>query len=93
MGLIEYYTSGVIVAGIAEGNRAVEVVRKVMGNTIPVNAEAGSIRGDFAFDSPSLANMEKRAINNMTHASGDQTEYEQESANWFKPEELVEYED
>lgn len=91
--LVDYLTSGIIVAGIAEGNRAIEIVRKVMGNTIPVNAAAGSIRGDFATDSPSLANAEKRAISNMTHASGDPTEAAQEIANWFKPEEIVDYKD
>lgn len=91
--LVDYLTSGVIVAGIAQGNRAIEIVRKVMGNTIPVNAEAGSVRGDFAFDSPSLANAEKRAISNMTHASGDPTEASQEIANWFSDEEIAEYED
>jgi len=91
--LIKYYTSGVIVAGIAEGNRAIEIVRKIMGNTIPVNAAAGTIRGDFSTDSPSLANQEKRAIANMTHASGDPTEAAQEMANWFKPEEIAEYGD
>jgi len=91
--LVEYYTSGIIVAGVAEGNRAIEIVRKIMGNTIPVNAAAGTIRGDFSIDSPSLANMEKRAIANMTHASGDEKEADQEIKNWFKPEELVEYKD
>lgn len=91
--LINFLTSGVIVAGIAEGNRAIEVVRKVMGNTIPINAVAGTIRGDYSVDSPSLANMEKRAVANITHASGNPTEAGQEIANWFKPEEIAEYQD
>ncbi len=91
--LLTYLTSDIIVAGIAQGNRAIEVVRKVMGNTIAVKAEAGTIRGDFSIDSPSLANMEKRAIANITHASGDEKEAAQEIANWFKPEEIVDYED
>ena len=89
--LLSYLTSDIIVAGVVEGNRAIEIVRKVMGNTIPVNAAAGTVRGDFSTDSPSLANAEKRAIMNITHASGDPTEAAQEIANWFKPEELVDY--
>jgi len=91
--LIEYLTSDIIVAGIAQGSRAIEFVRKIMGNTNPILAEAGSIRGDFSNDSPSLANSEKRAIANITHASGDAKEAAQEIANWFKPEEIIDYEE
>jgi len=91
--LIKYLTSGIIVAGIAEGSRAIEFVRKILGNTNPVMSEAGSIRGDFSNDSPSLANSEKRAIANIAHASGDPKEAAQEIANWFKQEEIVDYED
>lgn len=91
--LIEYLTSGIMIAGIVEGSRAIEFVRKIMGNTNPILAEAGSIRGDFSNDSPSLANSDKRAIANIAHASGDETEAAQEIANWFKPEEIVDYED
>jgi nucleoside-diphosphate kinase len=91
--LIEYLTSGIIIAGIAQGSRAIEFVRKIMGNTNPILAEAGSIRGDFSNDSPSLANSEKRAIANVTHASGDAKEATQEIANWFKPEEIIDYEE
>lgn len=89
--LVDFLTSGVIVAGVAEGHRSIEIVRKLMGNTLPINADPGTIRGDFSVDSPLLANAEKRAISNMTHASGDPTEAAQEIANWFKPEEIAEY--
>ena len=91
--LVEFLTSGVIVAGIVQGNRAIEIVRKIMGNTLPINAAPGTVRGDFSTDSPSLANTEKRAIQNITHASGNETEVAQEIANWFKPEEIAEYND
>jgi nucleoside diphosphate kinase len=37
--------------------------------------------------------MEKRAVANITHASGDPKEASQEIANWFKPEEIAEYQD
>ena len=91
--LVEYLTSGIMVAGIAEGSRAIEFVRKIMGNTNPIMAEPGSIRGDFSNDSPAQANSDKRAIANITHASGDPKESAQEIANWFKPEEIIDYED
>ena len=66
--LIEYLISGIMIAGIAQGSRAIEFVRKIMGNTNPILAEAGSIRGDFSTDSPALANSDKRAIANICHA-------------------------
>lgn len=47
-GLIEYITSGPIVAAVLEGPRAVEVVRETMGKTDPAEASPGTIRGDLA---------------------------------------------
>ena len=49
-GLIDYITSGPIVAACFEGTRAVEVVRKTMGKTNPADAEPGTIRGDLALE-------------------------------------------
>jgi nucleoside-diphosphate kinase len=46
--LIEFITSGPLVALVAEGPRAVEAVRTMMGTTDPVKAAPGSVRGDFA---------------------------------------------
>jgi nucleoside-diphosphate kinase len=46
--LIEFITSGPLVALVAEGPRAVEAVRTLMGVTDPVKAAPGSLRGDFA---------------------------------------------
>lgn len=39
---------------ILSGNHAIEVVRKIVGNTVPLFAELGSIRGDFSIDSPTF---------------------------------------
>lgn len=47
-GLIQYITSGPIVAAVLEGPRAVEVVRETMGKTDPAEASPGTIRGDLA---------------------------------------------
>lgn len=46
--LINFITSGPIVAMILQGENAVSGVRKFMGKTNPNDAEVGSIRGDFA---------------------------------------------
>jgi nucleoside-diphosphate kinase len=47
-GLVEFITSGPLVALVVEGHRAVEAVRTLMGATDPITAAPGSIRGDFA---------------------------------------------
>jgi nucleoside-diphosphate kinase len=49
-GLVEFITSGPIVAVVAEGDKVVEVVRKLMGETDPVKAAPGTIRGDYGLD-------------------------------------------
>lgn len=49
-GLVEFITSGPIVAAVVEGDKAVEVVRKLMGETDPVKAAPGTIRGDYGLD-------------------------------------------
>jgi nucleoside-diphosphate kinase len=46
--LVEFMTSGPIVLQVLEGDDAVAKYRKVMGATNPVDAEAGTIRKDFA---------------------------------------------
>ena len=45
--LIEFITSGPLVAAVAEGPRAIETWRAMMGPTDPVKAPSGTIRGDF----------------------------------------------
>ncbi|MEW6283638.1 MAG: nucleoside-diphosphate kinase, partial [Candidatus Eremiobacterota bacterium] len=46
--LVEYMTSGPIVAMVWEGVEATSVVRTMMGATNPQQAAPGTIRGDFA---------------------------------------------
>ena len=48
--LVEFITSGPLVAMVLEGQRAVEAARQVIGATDPVQASPGSIRGDFAVE-------------------------------------------
>ena len=48
--LVEFITSGPLVALIVEGPRAVEATRTLMGATDPVKAAPGSLRSDFALE-------------------------------------------
>ena len=48
--LVEFITSGPLVAMILEGREAVDTVRRLIGTTDPVEADPGSIRGDFALE-------------------------------------------
>lgn len=47
-GLVEFITSGPVVAMVWEGENAVAAVRKLMGATNPLDAAPGTIRGDLA---------------------------------------------
>ncbi len=46
--LVKFMTSGPVVLQVLEGNNAVAKYREVMGATNPANADAGTIRKDFA---------------------------------------------
>ena len=48
--LVEFITSGPIVAMVLEGKDAVVAARQVIGATNPLEAATGSIRGDFAIE-------------------------------------------
>jgi nucleoside-diphosphate kinase len=48
--LVTFITGGALVALVAEGPRAVEAVRGLMGVTDPVAATPGSLRGDYALE-------------------------------------------
>ena len=89
--IADFMISGPIVKMVVQGVHAVEMVRKLVGHTIPSMAEMGTIRGDFSVDSAVLANTQKRGIRNIVHASGNIVEAEQEIALWFTPEEIHEY--
>lgn len=89
--LVEYLTSGPVVAMVVQGIHAIDMVRKLAGHTLPVFAEMGTIRGDYSVDSPSVANVERRAIHNIMHASETPEEAANEIALWFTPLEIHEY--
>lgn len=78
-GLIEYITSGPVVAIALEGKSVVEQARKIIGATNPLAADPGSIRGQFCID----------IGRNIIHGSDSVENAQKELALWF-PEGLVE---
>jgi nucleoside-diphosphate kinase len=89
--LLEYIKMGPVVAMVIEGNHAIEIVRKIVGTTEPRTAPAGTLRGDFSIDSYELGDNLKRPVKNLTHASGNKKEAENEISIWFSEEEIYEY--
>ncbi len=89
--LVKFMTSGPIVKMVVEGVHAVDMVRKLCGNTLPNLAEMGTIRGDYSVDSAALANSGKRAVHNIVHASETPEEALHELKYWFSPEEIHDY--
>ncbi|MBD3389858.1 nucleoside-diphosphate kinase [Candidatus Micrarchaeota archaeon] len=80
-GLEKFMTSAPLLALVAEGQEAVEVVRKIVGVTNARKAEAGTIRGDFSMSTG----------RNAIHASDSRETAEKELPRFFKPEELFDY--
>jgi nucleoside-diphosphate kinase len=80
-GLVEFITSGPLVAVAVEGLNAVAVCRAINGATRPHEAAPGTIRGDFALETGQ----------NLVHASDSVENADQELALWFDPAELLEY--
>lgn len=89
--LLDYLTSGPMVKVVVSGNHAIDMVRKIVGDTAPAQAQAGTIRGDFSIDDAARANREKRAIRNIIHASENPTEAENELNLWTSAEEVFDY--
>lgn len=89
--LVDYMTSGPVVAMVVEGMQAIDMVRKLCGHTLPFKADVGTIRGDFSVDSPSVANAEKRSIHNIIHASETAAEAANEIKLWFGGDEIPTY--
>jgi len=81
--VIDFMMSAPVVKMVVQGVHAVDVVRKIAGDTMPYKADMGTIRGDFSIDSPALANKEKRAVMNVVHCSETPEEAEHEIKHWF----------
>jgi nucleoside-diphosphate kinase len=71
--LVQFITSGPIVAMVLEGEHAVKAARQVIGATDPLEATTGSIRGDFALE----------VGQNMVHGSDSAESAARETALFF----------
>jgi nucleoside-diphosphate kinase len=78
-GLVDFITSAPVVAMVWEGDGVIAAARKMIGVTNPLNAEPGTIRGDFAVS----------IGRNIIHGSDAPETAQQEISLWFKDEELV----
>jgi nucleoside-diphosphate kinase len=78
-GLVDYITSGPVVAAVFEGTSAIQAVRGLVGATNPAEAAPGSIRADFG--------LEKGR--NLVHASDSPESGVRESELFFRAEELL----
>ncbi len=77
--LVDFITSGPVVAMVWEGDGVIAAARKLIGATNPLTAEPGTIRGDLG------ANIGR----NLIHGSDAPETAEYEIGLWFKSEELV----
>lgn len=75
--LLEYMTSGPIVAVVVEGDRVIEAVRNIMGATNPTLAAPGTIRGDLGRD------WGNSSVYNIVHGSDSSTSADREIGLWF----------
>ncbi len=80
-GLVEFITSGPLVAMVWEADGAVEIVRNTMGATDPKNSPMGSIRGDLG------VNIGR----NLVHGSDSVESASREIALFFQPGEILDY--
>jgi nucleoside-diphosphate kinase len=79
--LLDYITSGPVVAMVVEGKDAVKVVRTLVGATNPIEALPGTIRGDYGMD----------IGRNVIHASDSLESAEREISLFFDEEEIIDY--
>jgi nucleoside-diphosphate kinase len=80
-GLVDFITSGPVAAIALEGPDAIAVVRKMVGKTMPNEAEPGTIRGDLGVS----------GLRNLIHASDAPETATAELGLWFGADALVEY--
>ncbi len=81
--LVDYITSGPVVAMVWQGDDCITLVRKLTGSTSPAEAHPGTIRGDFC----------SHTQNNIIHASDSEESARREVDLFFKPEEIIDWED
>ena len=79
--LVDYITSGPVIATVIEGEECISLIRKMVGATNPQEADLGTIRGDYAIDTG----------RNIIHASDSETSAAREIALFFEDSEIYDY--
>ncbi len=79
--LIKFITSGPVFAMVWQGDQVIALSRTMIGKTNSLEALPGTIRGDYAVHT----NL------NLIHGSDSPESAEREIANFFRPEELLDY--
>ncbi|MGN7468945.1 nucleoside-diphosphate kinase [Brevibacillus sp. SAFN-007a] len=80
--LVDFITSGPVFAMVWQGNNVISTARAMMGKTNPLEAAAGTIRGDFA----TSVGM------NIIHGSDSPESAEREISLWFSADEVLSFE-
>ncbi len=89
--LVKFMVSGPVVMMVAQGNQAVAIVKKLVGETEPATSDVGTIRGDLTVDSYEIATIDDRAVRNLVHCSDMPEEAEREIALWLKEDQVLKY--
>jgi nucleoside-diphosphate kinase len=79
--LVKYITSGPVLVMVLEGEKIIEITRKMMGATFGYDAEPGTIRGDFGTSQTC----------NLIHGSDSAKSAQKEIRLFFKPNEILNY--
>lgn len=81
-GLLRFVTGGPIVAMVLEGNDVIRIARQMLGKTFGLQAEPGTIRGDFG----------AARTYNLVHGSDSPESAAREIGLYFQPDEILDYE-
>jgi len=79
--LVNFITSGPVIAIILQGKDAVQIIRQTIGETDPAKAHDGTIRGDFGID----------IGHNLVHGSDSLENASKEIDLFFSAEEIFNY--
>ena len=79
--LVDYITSGPVLATVIEGEECIALIRRMVGATNPQEADLGTIRGDYAIDTG----------RNIIHASDSDESAAREISLFFDDSEICEY--
>ena len=89
--LVKFMTASPVVMMVLEGNQAVAVVKKIVGETEPATSDVGTIRGDLTLDSYQISAVDDRAVRNLIHCSDEVENAKTEIALWFEESEIINY--